>query len=97
MHGIGCGIVMHNNYTIRSLITPESIGFVPDLHEVNIINHGRSALITSYQALRYDLAEFNLTNGIGWILDSLFYEIDLQTNRILFKWSALDHVHPSNS
>lgn len=28
----------------------------------------------------------------GWIADSLFFEIDIKTNEILFQWSHLDHL-----
>ncbi|KAJ5524566.1 hypothetical protein N7494_011216 [Penicillium frequentans] len=27
-----------------------------------------------------------------WVIDSLFYEIDIKTNQILFKWDALEHI-----
>ncbi|KAI1659179.1 ASST-domain-containing protein [Daldinia decipiens] len=28
----------------------------------------------------------------SWVTDSLFYELDVKTHEILFKWSSLDHV-----
>ncbi|GKT60062.1 hypothetical protein ColTof4_00204 [Colletotrichum tofieldiae] len=28
----------------------------------------------------------------GWIVDSLFFEMDIKTNEILFQWSHLDHL-----
>lgn len=32
-----------------------------------------------------------------WVLDSLFYEIDIKTNNVLFKWDALKHIPISKS
>jgi hypothetical protein len=32
-----------------------------------------------------------------WIIDSLFYEIDIKTNQVLFKWDALEHIPISKS
>lgn len=29
--------------------------------------------------------------GVEWVLDYLFYEIDIVSNRVLFRWSALEH------
>ncbi|KAK6217140.1 hypothetical protein QIS74_07254 [Colletotrichum tabaci] len=28
----------------------------------------------------------------GWVVDSLFFEMDIKTNEILFQWSHLDHL-----
>lgn len=97
MHAVGNGIIMDNNYNIQSVIGSQFAGIVLDEHEFNVLDNGRTALITSYRPRRYDLSEFGITTGVGWLLDSLFYELDLQTNKIIYSWSAMDHIDPSES
>ena len=53
--------------------------------------------MTIYQSLQYDLTPFNVTGGQGWILNCFFQEVETQTSKVLFQWSALDHVNPSLS
>lgn len=61
-----------------------------DLHEIFITNRN-TLLVTANNVTRHDLsAVAGPTNG--WITDCLIYEIDIATNRVLFHWSALDHV-----
>lgn len=97
MHAVGTGVILSNRYHSLSVIGSQSIGIAPDEHEFNVMENGRTALMTSYRPRRYDLSELNLTNGIGWLLDSWFYEVDLQNNKIIYSWSALEHVDPSDS
>lgn len=68
-----------------------------DMHEANLVDDGRSMLVDIYQVERYDLSEFGLTAGEGWIRDGLFQKIDVATGRLLFEWSALDHIPPAES
>lgn len=68
-----------------------------DQHEFNLLSTGETALMTIYQSLQYDLTAYNVTGGQGWILNCLFQEVETQTSKVLFQWSALDHVDPSLS
>lgn len=94
-HAFGSRVIMGHNYRTEAQFTQSSIGVMPEEHEFNIINNGRTAVMTSYRPRHYDLSPVNESRGMGWILDSLFYEIDLQTKQVLFEWSALDHIDPS--
>ncbi|KAJ5560177.1 hypothetical protein N7513_002576 [Penicillium frequentans] len=60
-----------------------------DKHEILITENG-TILITAYNVTRMDLRPFNGPSN-GWIQDSLFYEIDVTTNEVLFRWSAVEN------
>ena len=66
-----------------------------DMHEFRPINGGKTALMTIYQPRQYDMTKWNVRTGIGWIMDSLFQEVDVESGEVLFQWSPLDHVDPS--
>ena len=61
---------------------------------------GHEHYITPYNTILVSAVNFTQTDtrhlGRGrpdtWIIDSLFYEIDIKTNKILFKWDALEHI-----
>jgi Arylsulfotransferase (ASST) len=61
-----------------------------DLHEINITPQG-TVLVTANNVTTTDLTSVGGPK-VGWIVDSLFYEIDIATNKVLFRWSSLDHV-----
>ena len=60
-----------------------------DQHEFNIV--GDSALTTIYHPERYDLSAFKI-GGEGWILNSVFQDVNLTTGELSFEWSAIEHV-----
>ncbi|KAJ8105869.1 hypothetical protein OPT61_g9920 [Boeremia exigua] len=93
----GHGIIMNKNY--RVVRTVEAVGAATqmDMHEFRLINGGKRALVTIYQPRPYDLGAFGLGPGLGWIHDSVFQEIDVETGELLFEWRALDHIAPSFS
>ena len=66
-----------------------------DLHEFNVINKGKSALMTVFRPLPYDLTSFNVSNGQGFIMENIMQEVDTKSSEVLFEWSALNHVDPS--
>ncbi|PLB46211.1 hypothetical protein P170DRAFT_479128 [Aspergillus steynii IBT 23096] len=59
-------------------------------HEAFITEKG-TILVTAINATRRDLRPFG-GPADGWIQDSLFYEIDVKTNEILFRWSGAEHT-----
>jgi len=64
--------------------------FLGDLHEFTITDAG-TALLTIYgEPEQADLSAFGRTEP-GWIIDSLFQEIDLETGQLIFQWKAGDH------
>lgn len=61
-----------------------------DIHESHITDQG-SVLVTAVNTTRADLSPVGGPQD-GWLQDSLVYEIDVESNEILFSWSALDHL-----
>lgn len=66
-----------------------------DLHEQYLTDRG-TLLVTAYNITQTDLTSVGGASD-GWILDSLFFELDLETSETLFSWSALANVPISDS
>ncbi|KAI5202138.1 hypothetical protein E4T39_04883 [Aureobasidium subglaciale] len=60
-----------------------------DFHEYAITSDD-TALLTSYDTVARDLSTLGV-EGQGWIYDSLFREVDIETDEIIFEWRASDH------
>lgn len=98
--GNGAVYLLDNTYNIIATVTlpgnfaeltpgqtfPSNI----DLHELNITPQG-TLLITANNVTTTDLSSIG-GPAVGWVVDSLFYEIDIATNEVLFEWSALEHL-----
>jgi hypothetical protein len=98
--GNGAVYILDNTYSIIETVTlpgnfveqvpgatfPSSI----DLHELNITPQG-TLLVTANNVTTTDLTSIG-GPAQGWIVDSMFYEIDIATNEVLFEWSALEHL-----
>ncbi|KAI0592838.1 Arylsulfotransferase-domain-containing protein [Biscogniauxia sp. FL1348] len=77
------------NLVTTSELDPDQLWSYIDLHEANITPEG-TMLVTMYNTTKYDLSSLGGPKD-GWVTDSLFYEMDIKTNEILFRWSALAH------
>lgn len=66
------------------------------MHETAVID-GKTMLIPIYQPRPYNLESYGLAPGQGWVIDSVFQEIDIKTGRVLFQWNSLDHISPAES
>lgn len=95
-HGFGSIHILDHTYTEKHSICPD-LGLVADgvtevkcqadLHELYLTKRG-SVFVTGYNLTQADLTSVN-GPADGWIYDSLFFEIDIETQDILFEWSAL--------
>lgn len=65
-------------------------GLHGDLHEFVLTSHG-TALFTAYSPVRQDLSAIGGSRH-GILLDSLMQEVDIKTGRVLFQWSAAEHI-----
>jgi hypothetical protein len=93
----GHGIILDSSYSIvKSVQTGLGIA-AADQHEFKVQADGKSALLTSYDPSPYDLSAFNITGYQGWIMNNHFQEVSTSNNEVLFSWSAIDHVDPSES
>ncbi|KAJ5366474.1 hypothetical protein N7541_000415 [Penicillium brevicompactum] len=82
--------VINDNYKALGSINSTSFVSWIDMHENTITSDG-TMLVTGYNVTKCDLSSVGGPEN-GWIADSLFYEIDVKTNDILFRWSAKDHL-----
>lgn len=98
----GHGVIMDQNYRIVKTVEAAGAGASSDMHEFKITPYSNSTtvLMTVYQPRQYDLTtnpRFNLHNGMGWIVEGVFQEIEIETGRVVFEWRSLDHVDPSQA
>lgn len=103
-HGFarGFGVIMDNSYRIVKTLESSGAGTSSDMHEFRMTPYSdsKTAILTVYQPRQYDLTvnpRYNIQNGMGWIIDSVFQEIEIDTGRVLFEWRSLDHVDPELS
>ena len=102
-HGFGSVTLLGKNYNQTALLTlndgtfkaGDSLQNKPepsyiDIHE-NLLTSRGTLLVTAYNSTPFDLSSVGGPRD-GWVLNSLIYEIDLQTNRTLFRWSSIEHV-----
>ena len=79
------------------IITPRGFKFpcYVDLHEA-IITERDTMLITVTNTTTADLSPLGGPVN-GWVLDNMFMEVNISTNEVLFRWSALEAGVPINS
>lgn len=95
--GHGHGIIMDKHYRIVKSVEPGGYQASSDMHEFHLLPNGKSALMTQYLRSAHDLCNFEICNGLGYINQGAFQEVDVETGNVLFKWQSLDHVGPSES
>ncbi|KAL5051967.1 hypothetical protein BDW71DRAFT_202108 [Aspergillus fruticulosus] len=69
--------------------TNESFPSYIDIHESTITEDG-TMLVTAVNVTQTDLTSVGGERD-GWVQDGLVYEIDIETNEVLFRWSAVEH------
>ncbi|KAL4876278.1 ASST-domain-containing protein [Aspergillus karnatakaensis] len=93
----GHGVIMDSHYHIVKTVVPGGGMAASDMHEFKLINDGKTALMTVYQQRQFDMSMWNVKGGMGWVMESVFQEVDVETSKVLFEWRSLDHVDPSVS
>lgn len=98
----GHGVIMDKHYRVVKQVDSSGAGASSDMHEFKLTpySNGTTALMTVYQPRQYDLTvnpRFNIHNGMGWIVEGVFQEVDVETGRVVFEWRSLDHVDPSEA
>ncbi|KAL4999395.1 ASST-domain-containing protein [Aspergillus recurvatus] len=89
-HGDGTIHMLDQQYIERYQIRGPS-GASTDLHEFRITRNG-TALFTVYDIVSADLRSIRGPER-GWIWDSGFVEVDIETNEVLFEWRASEHFN----
>ena len=85
---------MDDQYQMYKTLHAVGAGLDGDLHEFTITRDD-TAIITIYHTIPFDLSDFNVTgadNKDTYISESMFQEIDIETNELLFQWRAIDHI-----
>lgn len=95
--GHGHGLIMDKHYRIVKSVEPASYQASSDMHEFKLIHDGKSALMTQYLRSVYDLCPWNLCDGLGYVNQGAFQEVDVETGEVIFEWRSLDHVGPEES
>ena len=103
-HGYGNVTILDTSYNVIANVCPDLDLNIPgnqtfdctiDLHESYLTDRD-TILVSAYNATPIDLSSVGgPSNGWGW--DSLFFEVDPETNEVLFRWSAQEHVPVAHS
>lgn len=94
-HGHGHITFLDKNYeTVKELRAGNHK--IIDKHEFHIINE-KTGLVQIYQPVPYDLKPFGASEKQQWVVNAIFQELDIETGKVLFEWSSLDHVTPFES
>ena len=88
-------MVADQNYKPFLRVRAIGKGVGTDMHEFRITKRG-TVLLIGFKVVTRDLTT---VGGLptGRVVDSLIQEIDLKTGKLLFNWSALDHIPVSDS
>ncbi|KAI5206990.1 hypothetical protein AUEXF2481DRAFT_90828 [Aureobasidium subglaciale EXF-2481] len=86
--GLGTYYMLDSHYQVFKQFSAAST-LENDFHEYAITTDN-TALLTSYDTVARDLSTLGV-EGQGWIYDSLFREVDIETGEIIFEWRASDH------
>ncbi|KAG9610517.1 hypothetical protein KCU77_g2677, partial [Aureobasidium melanogenum] len=86
--GLGTYYMLNSNYEVFKQFSASNT-LENDFHEF-VITTDDTALLTSYDTISKDLTSLGI-QGRGWIYDSLFREIDIESGEIVFEWRASDH------
>ncbi|ETN37206.1 uncharacterized protein HMPREF1541_08196 [Cyphellophora europaea CBS 101466] len=90
--GHGHGVIMDSHYRVVKSIEPSgSYQASSDMHEFRLID-GDRALMTQYLRSVHDLCDYDLCDGLGYIQQGAFQEIDVETGEVIFEWHSLDHI-----
>lgn len=94
-HGVGIHYMLDQQYREQYRIKAAN-GLGADLHAFTITAND-TALISIYDKKFADVESMPGYHRKGWIWDSVFQELDLQTGEAIFEWRASDHIDVSKS
>ncbi|KAM0703620.1 hypothetical protein Q7P35_009559 [Cladosporium inversicolor] len=101
-HGYGKAVFLDHEYqpiefdlndTITSLIGNQPGNM--DFHE-HIMTSSDTLFVTAYNNTPHDLSPIGGPKD-GWLANSMFFEIEPPTGRVVSSWSAVDHILLSDS
>lgn len=84
----------YNNFTINPDMHINSLDGANkgqiDVHDHEMTDRN-SIVVTTYNNTQADLTSFGRGPN-GWLAESMFAEVDVDTGEVLFEWSAADHI-----
>jgi len=89
----GHAVIVNDEYKTVKTIQSKGNVAAADQHEFQLLNDGETALLSIYSQEPYDLSKIGIETQ-GWVMNSIFQEIDVSTGNLLFEWRSLDHVLP---
>lgn len=89
-----CYYIFDNTYALIRTVSAQN-GFTSDIHEF-LLTPYNTALLLSTKVVPMDLTPYGGPQD-GFIQDFAVQEIDLDTNKLIFFWDALDHIPLSDS
>jgi hypothetical protein len=93
-YGVGEYVIAGSDYKEITRVRAGN-GLQGDLHEFVITPQG-TALFTAYHEQQHSLWSVGGSPN-GPLLNSLIQEVDIRTGKLLFEWSAVDHVPITDS
>lgn len=84
----------YTNFTVNpdfdiNTLDPVNKGQI-DVHEHQMTDDG-TMVVTSYNNTQEDMSMIGGSNET-WVAESMFFEFDVKTGDVLFKWRAMDHT-----
>lgn len=103
--GYGATHILDSTYKEIYTVTLHDDFHTPSGKNFDSYIDGHEHYITPQNTMLVSALNFTQTNTSHlrrgtpdmWVLNSLFYEIDIKTNKVLFKWDALEHIPLSKS
>jgi len=89
-----CFYILDKHYNVIRTVKARN-GFISDVHEF-LITPRNTALFLSTKTIPMDLTPYGGPSN-GFVQDFAIQEIDLESNRLLFFWDALDHIPLTDS
>lgn len=89
-----CYYILDNTYKVIKTVSAQR-GFTSDIHEF-LLTPYNTALLLSTKSVPMDLTPYGGPAN-GFVQDFAIQEIDLETNKLIFFWDALEHIPLSDS
>jgi hypothetical protein len=89
-YGSGEFVLLNQQYEEIATVTTHGPPAAADYHEMTLTDEG-TALMIGHRLVRRDLS-FKGGAHRGWVADGIVQEVDVATGKVLWRWSALDHI-----
>lgn len=89
-----CYYIVDNTYAVIKNVSAQN-GYTSDIHEF-LLTPDNTALFLATKKVPMDLTPYGGPQN-GYVQDFSVQEVDLQTNELVFFWSALDHISLTDS